>query len=112
MTLDAGKLNHFVAIERITGARDQSGAETNTWSTWAQVWAHLEPFTDSARSGKEEFADFSVQSIVYTRVHIRYLPGITPKDRVNYNGRLFDILAVNNRDEGNFEMELICKERQ
>jgi len=53
-----------------------------------------------------------LQSLVYTRVHIRYLPGITPKDRVNYQGRLFDILAVNNRDEANFEMELICKERQ
>lgn len=110
--MQAGKLRYLITIQRLTGARDTTGAETDTWTAFAQVWAHIEPWIGSARAGREMFSIDQVQALDWTRVHIRYLKGLTPKDRMLYDGRLFDIQAVNIRDERNAEMELICKERQ
>jgi SPP1 family predicted phage head-tail adaptor len=112
MPMQAGKLRFLITIQRLTGARDTTGAETNAWYTFAQVWAHIEPWIGSARAGREMFSVNQLQALDWTRMHIRYLAGITPKDRVLYDGRLFDIQAVNTRDERKAEMELICKERQ
>lgn len=105
-------MRRLITIQRLTGARDSTGNETATWATFAQIYAWIEPFIGSARSGREDFSGGQIQGLDYTRFHIRYLAGITPKDQVLYDGRTFDIGAVNNKDERNFEMELLCKERQ
>lgn len=111
--MQAGKLRYLITIQRLTGARDTTGEETDTWYAWAQVWVHFEPWTGSARSGREMWTPSGqLIALDYTRIHLRYIAGITPKDRIVYAGRTFDILAVNNRDERNAELELIAKERQ
>lgn len=112
MAMKAGKMRHLVTIQRQTGARDTSGNETDTWNTFATVWAHIEPYVGSARAGREEFTGNQMVGLDYTRFHLRYLAGLAPKDRILYGARIFDIQAVNNRDERNFELELIAKERQ
>jgi SPP1 family predicted phage head-tail adaptor len=112
MSMRAGKMRHLVTIQRQTGARDTTGNETDTWSTFATVWVHIEPYVGSARAGREEFAGNQMVGLDYTRFHLRYLAGLAPKDRILYGTRIFDIQAVNNRDERNFELELIAKERQ
>ena len=65
---------------------------------------------------REVFTGAQLVGLDYTRIHLRYIPGITPKDQMSYTWgsttRIFDILAVNNRDERNYELEMICKERQ
>jgi len=109
--MQAGKLRHLVTLQRLSGATDTTGNETETWVDYASVRAQIEPWIDSARSGREEFTGNQRTAIVYTRFRIRYFPGISPKDRVVFGSRTFDIQAVNNRDERNFEIELICKER-
>ncbi len=105
-------MRRLITIQRLTGARDTTGNETATYSTFATVYAWIEPYIGSARAGREEFSGGEIQGLDYTRFHIRYLAGVTPKDQILYNGRVFDIQAVNNRDERNFEMELLAKERQ
>ena len=108
----AGKYRHLITIQRQTGAVDTTGNQTQTWTTFATVWAWIEPYVGSARAGREEFAGNQMVGLDYTRMHLRYLPGLAPKDQVLYAGRTFDIQAVNNRDERNYEMECILKERQ
>jgi len=110
--LRAGKMRKLVTIQRLTGARDTTGNETATYTTFATVWAWIEPYIGSARAGREEFSGGQIQGLDYTRFHIRYLAGISPKAVVVYNGPSYDIQAVNNRDERNFEVELLAKERQ
>jgi SPP1 family predicted phage head-tail adaptor len=105
-------MRRLITIQRQTGARDSTGNETDTWTTFATVWVHIEPYIGSARAGREEFSGNQMVGLDYTRFHLRYLAGLAPKDRILYNGRIFDIQAVNNRDERNFELELIAKERQ
>ena len=112
MGMKAGKLRYLVTVQRQTGTRDTTGNETDTWTTFAKVYAGVEPYVGSARAGREEFTGNQMVALDYTRFHMRYLAGIAPKDRIVYNGRLFDIQAVNNRDERNYELELIAKERQ
>jgi SPP1 family predicted phage head-tail adaptor len=112
MSMRAGKLRYLITIQRQTGATDTTGNETLTWKTYATVWAWIEPYVGSARAGREEFAGSQMVGLDYTRVHLRYLAGLAPKDQILYGTRVFDIQAVNNRDERNAEMELICKERQ
>jgi head-tail adaptor len=110
--MQAGKLRYLVTIQKQTGAIDSTGAETDTWTTFAEVYAWIEPYVGSARAGREEFQGGQLVGLDYTRIHLRYVAGLIPKMRVSWNGRIFDILAINNRDERNYELEMICKERQ
>jgi len=111
----AGKLRHLITVQRQTGARDTVGNETDTWTTLAQTWGWIEPYVGSARAGREEWVGKQLIGLDYTRVHLRWdsrLASLSPKDRILYGARIFDVQAVNNRDERNYELELIAKERQ
>jgi len=114
--MNAGKLRHLVSIQRLTGARDTTGAEMQTWTEYAKAYVWIEPYVGSARAGREVFTAGQLVGLDYTRIHLRFIPGISPKDQVIYSygsvTRTFDILAINNRDERNYELELIAKERQ
>ena len=105
----AGKLRHQITIQRLTGVRDSSGAETDTWETFKTVWASIEPST----GGAEMFLmGQQFQGVTTARICLRYTAGITPKYRVSFCGRLFDILAVHNKEERSREIELVVKEHQ
>lgn len=100
-----GKLRHRVTIEQVTEAQDTDGSVIETWSAFAIGQASIEPI-----SGREYFAAQSTQADVTHRVSLRYLPGITPKMRVTFGSRVFDILSVINVDERNRELQLMCRE--
>lgn len=121
MALRIGKFRHLCTVQRQTGATDTAGQETRTWTTLAQTWCWIEPYVGSARAGREEFSGNQLIGLDYTRFHLRWdsrLATLSPKDQILYtdplhpSGRVFDVQAVNNRDERNFEIELIAKERQ
>jgi head-tail adaptor len=127
MGMQAGKLRRLVTIQRQSVGQDSTGQETGVgleaggWTTYTKLWAHIEPYIGSARAGRELFSQEQLISFDYTRMHYRYSTesaGITPKDRVQFTDagsgitRTFDILAINNRDERNYELEAIMKERQ
>lgn len=107
----AGRLRHRVAIQRRTGAESGFGEPTDTWTDLATVSAGVEPI-----SGREYFAAQQVQSEVTHRVTIRYLAGVTPKDRIVWTdpatgvARYFDIRSVLDKDERHRELALMCVE--
>jgi SPP1 family predicted phage head-tail adaptor len=100
-----GKLRHRIAIEQVAETRDADGSVIEGWSAHATVQASIEPI-----SGREYIAAQSTQADVTHRIRLRYLSGITPKMRVNYNSRIFDILSVINVGERNRELQLMCRE--
>jgi SPP1 family predicted phage head-tail adaptor len=112
--LQAGHLRHFITIQRKSGATNTTGEETDTWTTLGSSWASVEPFIDSRRGGTEEMQGSQLIAISWMKIRMRYMLDISilPRDRVTWNGRIFDIVNVNNREERNAELELICKERQ
>lgn len=101
-----GKLQRRITIQEYVTARDSFGAEVPTWVDVATVWASVTPV-----SGKEYFASAQVNAEATTKITMRYLAGITPKMRVVFEARTFEIISLLNFEERNIELNLMCKER-
>lgn len=100
----AGELRHRITIQRATETQDAFGAVVQTWSTFATLWAGVE-----ALSGREFFAAQQVNAQVSHRIRIRYLSGVTPKMRVVFGSRTFNIEVV--MDDGRRrELQLLVSE--
>ena len=100
-----GKLRHKITIQEYSATRDSFGAQIEGWNDKASVFASVTPIC-----GKEYFASQQLNAEVTTKITIRYLAGITPKMRVMFGNRIFDILSVLNFEERNIELNLMCKE--
>ena len=101
----AGALRHKIVIQEPTETQDSVGGPDATWSTFATVWASIEPL-----NGRELFAAQQINAEITARIRIRYLSGVIPKMRVSFGERIFEILSVINLEERNREMELMVKE--
>lgn len=106
MVMKIGKLRQRVTIQEYVATRDSFGAEVPAWTDVATVWASVTPV-----SGKEYFASAQVNAEVSTKITMRYLAGITPKMRVVFEARTFEIISVLNFEERDIELNLMCKER-
>ena len=102
----AGKLKHPIIIEQASSVRDDRGEETEVWTTFKQVRAGIYP-----KTGSEKFELHQENNEITHEVVIRYQSGFTPKMRVNFSGRLFDIESIINFNEANKTLKLMCIER-
>ena len=104
--MDAGQFNKIISIEAQTQTSDGGGGTTITWSTWAaSVWAAIWPVSakEIIQSGVEEM-------VAMHKIRIRYRSGLTPKMRIKYGAREFDIVSIRNIDTGNREIEILARE--
>lgn len=101
-------MRHQIGVQRLVTGYDASGDPVETWETKATVWAAVEPLR-----GDEYFTAITTHATISHRVTMRPYPGlrITPKDRLNFNGRLFDIKSVIDIEERGRELELMCLEQ-
>lgn len=100
-----GKLRNRITIEQVVETQDLDGSVLESWSFFVNAQASIEPI-----SGREYFAAQSTQAEVTHRITMRYLAGITPKMRIVYGTRIFEILSVINVQERNRELQLMCRE--
>lgn len=108
--MQAGKLRHRLMIQSLpdTPTRGTSGEEKvddSEWQNVAMIWGSVEPL-----AGREFFAAQQVNADVSHRIRLRYLPGITPKMRLKFGDRIFDIVNSLNIEERNRELELLARE--
>lgn len=103
----AGKLRHTITIQQRSDSQNSYGEQANTWTTFAEVRASVEPL-----QGREFFASQQMQAEVTTRFRIRYLDGVTADMRISYDGRTFDIQAVLNPNERGRELHIMAVERE
>ena len=104
----AGDLRHRVTLQSPVASQDGYGAETVTWTDVATVWAAVWPVR-----GREYFEARQTAAEVTHKVRIRYstdVSGVTPKWRVVFGSRRFDIEAVINPDERSKYLDLMCVE--
>lgn len=104
--VNPGDLRHQIVIQSKDLRQDSFGAETPTWSTFATVWAAVEPLR-----GREYLEAKHLQAEVDVRFRIRYRDGLLPSMRISYDGRLFDIMDIIHVKEHNRELQLMAKER-
>lgn len=101
-----GSLRHRIVIEQLVLTSDLQGGFDESWTTFATVWASVEP-----SSGSERFFSQQIQPVYDHVIMIRSLSGITTTMRVSYDSRIFQIHAVERTDgERGFYMKLRCKE--
>lgn len=103
--MKAGSLRHRVVVEQKTATADGYGGSTLAWTTFATVWAAIEPV-----SGREYFQAQQFQAAVTHKVTIRYLSGINTTMRVKHNSRVFNIHSILNIEERCRELVLMCEE--
>jgi len=129
----AGRLRKRITIEAVMETRDAYGEPAETWSayqgallateagvtltteagveltvgtTTGTYWADVIPI-----SGREYFTAKSVHADVTHKFRIRYQSGITPKHRISYDSRVFDIRDVIDVDARKRTLEMIAIER-
>lgn len=101
----AGQLRARITIQQGTETADTYGGRSYSWSTYATRWAQLRPL-----KGNEFIAAKQINNDVTGEALIRYTTGITPKMRILYGSRVFEILAVLNTTEKNYQQRLLYKE--
>jgi SPP1 family predicted phage head-tail adaptor len=103
----AGKLRHMATLQSRGEARDPAyGAQADSWTDVASVWMAFEPM-----GGKEANASGSIRSQSLFRITLRYRSDVTPKMRIRFRDRIFNILNVDNTDERNRELTLTASEQ-
>jgi SPP1 family predicted phage head-tail adaptor len=102
----SGSARYLVTIEQITGTQDAWGQEIQTWSTFLTAWASIEEL-----GGQESAKAQQIFAIGTVRIRMRYQAGITPRMRVTYGLRHFDIKNISDPDGRRRRLELICEER-
>jgi len=105
MPLDAGDLWARITIEQPTSAQNDVGEATLTWSTFAEAWADIQPL-----SGREAERYGEIVGLSAHKITMRYVPGLSSKMRVIYDGRTLEIGQINER-ERRWIHELICTEK-
>lgn len=100
-----GQLRHRIIVEVLTLTGDGQGGSTESWATFATIWARIIP----AFRAERQF----MGQIQHQRTHkilMRFYPGIISSMRINYQGRYFQIHADFKPDERNFWLQLDCEE--
>lgn len=101
----AGELRKRITIEQPSRVADGAGELVPGWTLYGVVWAAVEPL-----SGSEKIQAQQVNANVNIRVTIRYLAGVIPAMRARFGTRTFQIVSVQNIEERNREMDLLCVE--
>jgi SPP1 family predicted phage head-tail adaptor len=107
--MDVGSLRHQVSLQNPPPAAtpDGDGGYTETPVTFATVWASIVPAT---AHDLERAVAGTVQSSATHLVTIRYLAGVTTKTRVLFGTRTLQVTGVQNPDERNISLVLVCQE--
>jgi len=103
--MQAGKLQHRIALQSSSVAADTFGEPIQTWTTYGTVWADVQPF-----SGRERLYAQQAGAETNYRVIIRYNSSVLPTHRVYWGTKYLEINAVINTGANNEQMELMCKE--
>jgi len=107
----AGPLREYVDVQTNTPTRDAFGDESDAWATAATLNASVRPVR-----GGESWAAQAVQAGVDYVFKFRYSSLITPKARLSWNSRIFEIMFVKNADpiymgaERNTLVDVLVKE--
>jgi len=101
----AGALRHRVTLQTPQETADGGGGASVAWTDLAVVWAAIEPLRGSERPRAGQ-----IESPLTHRVVIRHRDDVTPRLRIKFGARLFNIRAVIDPGERRCHLELLCEE--
>lgn len=106
--MNIGHMDRRIALQTSTVSVNSYGERTDSWATYATVWAAI-----IYKGGSEKVSGDQVSSTNKVEFRIRYgsnVSSCTASDRVLYNSQYYQVLAVEEigRSEG---LTLICELR-
>lgn len=104
--MQSGLLRQQVKIQSRIDGIDAAGDAMVSWLDVATIWADVQPLRGLERMNAQQVGAAAIDH----RITTRYRPGLTPKHRILYGTRVFDIESVINVNERNEMIELLCKE--
>ena len=84
---------------------DSYNEPIETWSDASSVWSDI-----ITTGGGEFYAAQKLNASTQAVFKIRYKNDVKVTDRIKYNGRIFEILSVNDVDEAHVEIQISTKE--
>lgn len=87
--MNPGKLRHRITIEQPTTALNEFGENIQSWTDFACLWADVR-----SENGSERTTPSKLQAEISHSILIRYITGIAPNMRINWNSRILEIIAV------------------
>jgi SPP1 family predicted phage head-tail adaptor len=106
MTLRAGDMWARVTIQQPSPTANEVGEPVLTWSTFATVWADVQPLSARETDRYAEAVGFMSH-----KVRIRYLNGLTSAMRIVYRNRVLEIGQITEQDRL-WHQEIICTEKR
>ncbi len=97
----AGNLDRRVTIERATSVPNDFNEPVETWAPLAIVWAQRKDSSDVVKTellGAEQVGAFLMSRFVVRSSTL--MRTVTPIDRLNYDGHLWNIKGVKETSEG------------
>jgi len=99
--MEIGGLRHRITIQKHTTTVNENGFEVETWEDIKTVWAAV-----SNLHGREYFAAAAVQAENTVKFTVRYLQGLDTAMRIRFQGKTYDITAIDNIKYQNRFMEI------
>lgn len=111
LAIPAGDLREKVTIQAATRVNQDDG-------TVAEVWGTANPddptrrvkIESQPRHGREYFEAQQMKAGVTHQITMRPWPGLTPRHRLLFGNRVFNIVSARDIDERGIRMEVLCKE--
>lgn len=105
--MQIGKLRHKIEIQvrNDPPTTNAYGEPTEDWQTVKSVWGSI-----TTPTGKQLYVAEQLQAEVSHVVLLRHYDALTPRHRLKFGTRIFNINFVGNFDERNIQQEVFCKE--
>lgn len=106
-SIPLGDLKPGFTIEKPAKTGDGEGGTVASWSTLANTFASLRSVPRD-----EQLGQGTVSAVRTSTVVLRYIAGVTTKCRLTYRGRVLEIASVENVDDDNAWLRLVCYEKE
>ena len=107
MVIQSGKLRLYITIEQPVRAKNSFGEWTDSsWETFTTCWA-----AQKSAVGNLTYQAQQLDSRVTCIFQTRFIKGLKPTMRINYQGRYFEILSFTSPEEKREELLINCREK-
>ena len=99
-----GRLNKRITIQEYSNTIDDEGFHKKEWVDMKTVWGSIKNYNN-----KEKLQSDAIQDKQTCEILIRYTPNVTNGNRIKYNNNYYNILSVQNINEDNKEILILCE---
>ena len=103
--MHSGKLNRKISLLRYSPTTDSFGDVRETYTKFAEVWSSVKDL-----KGLQFIIANQVKSSIKTSFIIRYRQDVNGKDRVDFKGKIYEIVGEPVEIGRKEYLELMCRE--